>query len=641
MSNLTRSISGSIHGDPWDAYLGALTPIRLIALLVVYVATWLLLTPYAGLTHDAQVYAFQALARHDPEGLGQDIFLRFQSQDAYTVFPALYAWLIAAIGPESAAAVLTFAFHWMWFVAAFLIARELLGTRLALLALGLLIAIPAPYGGQRVFHLAEPFLTARLPAEVLSLLAIWAFLARRRILGAGFICMALLVHPLMAFPAALLCGFLWADEWRPNKVTIPLLSAAVVCLAVVGSYVLGGDSAVMSPDWVATAHSRSAFLFLDRWLPVDWNHTLLSLLTVMLAIVTKSSGSIPRLARSALFLGLAGLVLAFIASELLHLKLLMQGQPWRWLWPVRFLAIVSLPATVFAIWHRGGAGQGAALLLVSAWLTVSPVGTRSTALTMMPTILAVAAIILCLAGSQVPESTRTLARRGGLAVLAVVLGAVIVIAALGLAVSAKQGRQNAAEVTRVVLNLITPAVILLTLTWYALIRLRRPATAGAILVAGLGALVFAAPLAAEKWTMRQYENARQSFADWRALIPQHAEVFWWDGLREVWFLLDRRSYLTLSQGGGVVFSPQVSAELRRRAQVTKDFVHPGYWFNEAAPGDMEPRTLTHGILASTCRDPELGFVVSTDDIGLNAPRAEWPTPGHYVYLYDCAIFRSG
>jgi hypothetical protein len=513
--------------------------------------------------------------------------------------------------------------------------------RLALLSLGLLIAIPAPYGGQRVFHLAEPFLTARLPAEVLSLLAIWAFLARKRMLGATFICVAILVHPLMAFPAALLCGFLWADELRPNSLTVPLLSVAVVCVAVAGSFVLGGDNAVMAPDWVATAHSRSAFLFLDRWLPADWNHTLLSLITVLLASVAIPSGMVPRLARSALCLGLAGLLLAFIASELLHLKLLMQGQPWRWLWPLRFLAIVSLPATVLAMWRRGGAGQGAALLLVSGWLVVSPVGTRSTLLAVMPAILAIAATALCLAGSQLPESTRVLARRGGFGVLGVVLCAVVVTASLGLAVSAKEGPQTAMQAMRIVLNLITPAVVILSLAWFALAMFRWQPTAFVILAVGLGMMVFAAPVASEKWTLRKYEDARQSFADWRALIPEHAEVFWWNGLREVWFLLDRRSYLTLSQGGGVVFSPQVSSELRRRAQVTRDFIDPGYWFNEAAPGDMEPNTLTHRILVSTCRDPALGFVVSTDDIGLDAPRAEWPTAAHYVYLYDCAKVRPG
>ena len=45
-------------------------PFRLIVLLLVYVASWLLLTPYAGLSHDAQAYAFQALARLDPGVLG-------------------------------------------------------------------------------------------------------------------------------------------------------------------------------------------------------------------------------------------------------------------------------------------------------------------------------------------------------------------------------------------------------------------------------------------------------------------------------------------------------------------------------------------------------------------------------------------
>ena len=49
------------------------------------------LTPYPGVTHDGQGYALQALARLDPAVAGGDIFLRFQLQDDFSVFPRLQA----------------------------------------------------------------------------------------------------------------------------------------------------------------------------------------------------------------------------------------------------------------------------------------------------------------------------------------------------------------------------------------------------------------------------------------------------------------------------------------------------------------------------------------------------------------------
>ena len=616
------------------------SPLQMAVLLALYIGLWLLMTPYAGLTHDAQAYAFQAIARHDPAGIGQDIFLKYQSQDSYTLFPVVYSWLINALGLETAAVTLTLPLHLLWFAFAFLVARALFGNRLGLLCLGLLIVIPAPYGGQRVFHLAEPFLTARLPAEVLVLVAIWSLLTERRAVMIVSLLAALLVHPLMAFPAALLCGLFWADQWRETKFTLPIAGIGIVVVSIVGSLALGGADAIMASDWVANAHSRSAFLFLDRWLPSDWNHTLLSLLTLLLTALALPSGPATRIAWSALSLGIAGLALAWIAGEIWHLKLLMQGQPWRWLWLVRFFAIVTLPATLLVMWRSDSAGKGAALFLVAAWMAVAPVGTRNATVTLMAAILATASFAIWMARARVPNSTSRLFYLGGYAVLGIVVAAVAVIASLGLAVKGQSGAQSASQIAVLVLNLIAPAIAVTVAGWFLTMRTGRTLGPAVVLVIGVALIGLGTPGAAERWSQRRYEGAAwESFADWRAMIPAGSEVFWWDGLRETWFLLQRRSYLTLSQGGGVVFSGDVGRELRRRADVARDFMDPGYWFNEADRNVSTPYPLTTQILGSMCRDTMLGFVVGAENIGANAPRKEWPQAGHYIYLYDCSQFR--
>jgi hypothetical protein len=548
--------------------------------------------------------------------------------------------LIGTLGVETAAVVLTLPLHALWFMCAFLVARELFGTRLALLCLGLLVTIPGPYGGQRVFHLAEPFLTARLPAEVLALLAIWSILTGRKVVMTLSLLAAFLMHPLMAFPAALLCGLFWVEQRYPTTLTMPAATVTIVVVAIVGSVALGGTDAIMEPDWVATAHSRSAFLFLNRWLPSDWNHTLLSLLTLVLAALTLRSSAAARIVRSALWLGIAGIALAGIASELWHLKVLMQGQPWRWLWLARFLAIAALPATLLTMWRTDAASRGAALILLAAWMAVAPVGTRSALVMMLATILVSASLVLWLARARLPESTQRLVLRGGYAVLCVVLIAVAVIASLGLAVGGRSGPQSVQQVAVLLLNLIAPAIVVAATGWFMTMRSPRPIGPAVVLLAGLALISVAAPAATERWTLRKYEGASwDAFADWRTRIPTGSEVFWWNGLRETWFLLQRRSYLTLSQGGGVIFSDDVARELRRRADAVQDFMDPGYWFNEARPGVSSPRALTSATLASMCRDTTLGFVVATEDIGADAPRKQWPATGGYIYLYDCSRFR--
>lgn len=638
--HVTRS-TGDLAPNVWRiSNIGAL---ELLALLLLYTALWFLLTPYAGLSHDAQAYAFQALARLDPAVLGQDVFLKYASQDRYTIFPTIYASLIQSFGLESTASVLTLACHLLWYGTAFLICRRLFGTGLALLCLALLVTIPGSYGGQRVFHFAEPFLTARLPTEVVSLVAIWAFLCGARLVALILLVIGALIHPLMAFPVLLFVVLLWIDDLRPWRLAMPHAAVGIVVGAIAGSLLLGGATATMNDEWVRMAYTRSGFLFLDSWKPVDWNHTLTGLLTLAVASLVLAEDYGRAIARAAFWIALTGLLLAAFASEVWNLKILLQGQPWRWMWLGRFIAIALLPATLWTAWSSGTAGRATALLLAAAWLAVEPVSSRALAPAIMGALLAASALCIWLARARMPASTQILLQRGAAAVLALVLVAVAVTASLR--VQMLHAGQDIPLVTQrllMVVSLVTPAVLIAMAAWATVQCVRRTIAALAVAAVGCLLMVPAVPYAATQWTDRPYSGTNfEKFADWRAAIPHDAEVFWWDGLREVWFLLSRRSYLTLSQGGGVVFSGDVSTELRRRAANTAAFIDPGYWFNEPESLAAKPKPLTREILGHVCRDPVLGFVVSRDDLGTGAPRKDWPTSGKQVYLYDCNNFREG
>lgn len=146
----------------------------------------------------------------------------------------------------------------------------------------------------------------------------------------------------------------------------------------------------------------------------------------------------------------------------------------------------------------------------------------------------------------------------------------------------------------------------------------------------------------KEWTARPFSAAAHAaFADWRAEIPEDSEVLWYDNLRETWFLLERRAYLTRSQSGGIVFSEELADEIVRRALVLEPYIDKNFWFISVADDKIKPRPLTAGILQSICRDPELGFVVSEDDIDLATASREWPAPGDQLYLYNCVNFRDG
>src|SRR5579863_9647790 len=79
------------------------------SLALLLFVLWVLMRGYQGFAGDAQIYAFQALARIHP-ALSADLYLQNTSQDQYTVFSPFYAWVIGWVGLDSAARLLTLFF---------------------------------------------------------------------------------------------------------------------------------------------------------------------------------------------------------------------------------------------------------------------------------------------------------------------------------------------------------------------------------------------------------------------------------------------------------------------------------------------------------------------------------------------------
>jgi hypothetical protein len=160
-------------------------------------------------------------------------------------------------------------------------------------------------------------------------------------------------------------------------------------------------------------------------------------------------------------------------------------------------------------------------------------------------------------------------------------------------------------------------------------------------LAAVALALSALPGAVKTWVAESYStHERQAFSDWRNLIPVDAEVLWPDGLQETWFLLGRRSYLTVSQLGGIVFSAEVAREARRRAEVLAALVPPGHWFIDPSAAGTKPAPLTAAVLFRICVPGGPGFVVDDEYLGIHVAEIEWPTLAKFRYLYDCAAVRQ-
>jgi hypothetical protein len=613
--------------------LGAL---GVASLVVAYVSLWLVTGRYWGLEHDAQLYAVQALAKLNPAVLPGDLFLRFQSQDEYTLFPYVCAAAIRWLGLDHGAAMLTAAMTLGWYWAAWHFARRLVGVRQAWLAVGLLFAIPGWYGAGHVFRTAEPFLSARPAAEALCLAALALVLGGHRVVTVLVIGVAFLVHPIMAMPGALVCvAIVIHERWSQRTYGWPFISIVAGLVIIAGATLLGGSGALMTDPWLADVRHRSDFLFPTGWSVADRQTAVVPLLTTLLA-ARYLTGQARMVALASFWVGATGLMLAVLADAAVPLTVIVQGQPWRWIWPSAVVAVVLLPATVLAAWYRGGVDRAAVMLCCSCWVLLQ----WSSAEELQP--IGVAGLLICLAcilsylrRRPSDRVSRLLVWGAGLSLAGAAVGLSLSVLAL------VRGRFNLGidpapvQFAGDVLAMPVAAALAVIGAWTVTIDRFRRLACISVAAAGAALGTAAAPGAVAAWTTESFgAPERAAFAGFRSIVPTHAEVFWWDGLPETWFLMERRSYLSLSQLGGIVFSEPLAGEARRRGSILAPIVQPGYWFAEQ--GVARPQRLTRDILSRICVPGGPDFIVSGADLGQALARVEWPTGAKSRYLYACA-----
>lgn len=608
--------------------------VAVASLLLVYAALWTVARPYRGLVHDARLYAVQTLAKIQPGIFSDDLFLRFGSQDNFTLFPLLYAPLAGAIGIEQAAALLTLVFSAMWLALGFLVARELVGARLALLSLGALIVIPGWYGAYEVFQVGEMFLSARLPAEVLAMGALLACLRRRHGLCVLLCAGSVMVHPLMAIPMIGLLMLTTVREYAgPGAARLAVL--AVVLCGAMATVVMPTEPVEMYAEWLAVLETRSTFLFPALWRLVDWQEQFLVLLTLVLAARTMEATRNRQLAVCAAWVGAAGIVLAVIAAALPEHPTLLRAQPWRWMWVPCMLAILVLPALLNGLWHRGAGTpeRAAGVLLASAWLLGSSGGG----------LVAGAALIVWFAGNRLAPNSRPWVTRGAWVTLVAVLAGVAVTS-LQFAGYSFDTNRDPAWIQRTI-NLLGPtasSLIVVAGCWALATSGRGRSNATALTVLALAALATLGPRAARNWTEAEYSGASHAaFATWRSVIPERAEVLWTGNAIGTWLLLERRSYFSTDQLAGLLYSPRMTGELKLRAAALSPLASPGWWTMAEVGEEARPRDLTVEILSAVCEAPGLDFVVSRHDVGGAVSRVRRLGHEIEVYLYDCRNWRTG
>jgi len=618
---------------PTGAPRAAQQKIRILCILVFLSTIWLLMRGYQGLTGDAQLYAFQALARIFPN-LAADLYLRNTSQDKFTIFSCFYAFFIEIFGVEKAARLLTLVISTWLLAAAWSLARALGHHRNAWLATAFIMILPSDYGASGVFHFTERFLTARLMAEALIVTALACHFLGKRRLALLIACGSLFVHPLIALPGLLVLLCLWLPL-TTSALTAMACVIAVLGLAAAASYshALGGVFVVMDNSWLEVVRERSQFLLLQIWSTRDWDLNLRPFLYLAFTSIVVEDARIRKLCLTAIVVGVAGLAIALIASLVGPIALLVQGQAWRWVWIAGFTATMLLPITIFAVWREATCGPLCVILLIVGWAEPA----------------SAAGVVLSLAiwtqRSHIGCKTARLARW-----IAGLLAVGVLAWALARSWTIVESPASQAQHLRDIFALRIPALLLTLIVW-RVVQTSRTSWGPVLTCAMLAALAASVwPLAFKSRATFDPRSGRKEFPEWINAIPSTSSVLvapQRDVGEFVWFELGRPNYLSVDQSSGVVFSRATALEIKRRSEVLLPLMDPSWKIRSALRASAtngskavpSSRPLTAANLVEVCRDPELGFVLAPQDVGFDPLRHERPDAWKGWNLYDCGRVR--
>ncbi len=348
-------------------------PVTLFLLLLALNAV---VRPYSNCTHDARLYSLQVINQAEGGAYVDDVFLRYGSQDQYSIFSRIVAPLVALGGLRSTFFVLYLIFNTIFLWGLFRLVRMLIADPfVSTTALIYLVSAELYYGGHNIFTVHEQFFTPRLIATGLALHAMERLLSQRFAVSFVLLAIAMLFHPLMAFGGVLI----WIGFLARLLMNDRVFSASLVVASVLGVLLLSFPPLALrvfgeiDDDWHDMIRLAVQYNYPDSWGISDWlNHLFMFALSAAGACWLYRADPIrSRFLGIATLIGVIGLAATFVAS-LSPYALLFQGQPYRAVWILKILQ-APLGFMIFARCCQSAAllPRVTAIALAAFFLTVS------------------------------------------------------------------------------------------------------------------------------------------------------------------------------------------------------------------------------------------------------------------------------
>jgi hypothetical protein len=620
-----------------------------LCLYLIIATLWLATRPYVGVIHDSRFYTVQALSALLPGRFADDLYFRYGSQDQFTLFTLAYKPMLAVLGLSKAALILAIIGQCFWIACLVYFVRGVLRDgRMALIAVIMVVVLPSgPF-----LNYGEQFLTPRLFAEALTLLALGSMLRGRPFPALLLLGLSATIHPLMTLPGfAVLFVYQAAGRriwWALGA--LPIIAA--LGLATWGIQPFARLFQTFDPAWFAVVRVRDFFCLLTEWTAFQWLKIcyLFGLATLGLAVADPTER---RFIVAVLAVALGGLVLTMVGGDLLRNVLVVDAQQYRATWLLAVTANLFVAPLIFRIgWSCASSLTRVALAFAVAMLIVTtfvPMGY----LIAMPIMACTGLLTIWERGRNRP--IHAVPNMFGLIIVG--LGGGITLCLLysylvSIEVWPSLFWQTARGIGLTVAALAAAAIYL---SADGRVAVGRPLT---VFSAGLVAIAAFGWYQRTPWTTF-IETADIAPASLSALLPAQGSVYWEGDVRVPWFVLKRASYFSCPQGTGALFFRGTAISYGHRYEIFKPLQTLDFGEARSCPLAERPEDASYNReeLVSICKEePELGAMVLTRPV-LNAPGREWISPVEFedfrpidgrlrvfttdrFYVYSCADLRS-
>jgi hypothetical protein len=607
---------------------------------LIFLSMWIVTHAYLGVIHDARLYTIQALNSLEPGRFAEDLFLKYGSQDKFTLFTTAYKPLVAAAGPWAANLLATIAGDLLWLVGLGFLMRTLFARRREFLfASAAVILLQAGYGGDGIFRYGEPFATPRLYAEALAMIALGFALRGRPALSALFLISSTALHPLMALGGAGVIVVFAALHDRRVWILVGLAAGAGVLLALAGVDPFGRALIQFDDAWFRVVLHRCDYAFLGRWHGGDFSRVVV-VFSVFAVAYRLGESRERRLLIALAIVALAGLLATFIGCDVLHNVLIVDLQPWRALWLASvlanaFVAIVAIrlpEKSLCKILLAVAAAASAASVFIFAFVPLAP-----------PLMIIACTAVMIELHRKSPLSG---------AMRPIVLGGSAMVAGLGL-VGVYWSSSHQLHFPLVALGAGIEIVAVALLVMAVRRRGRRVITLASCVILPMA---IASAGQVEAWQTYVFAPSRDDGL--RAFVAGSGRLYWEgdSGLKLLWFKLGVPEYFSCVQSAGVMFYRGTAEDYSRRGNAlrllnSRDFEDQqgGFCLEKSVPLAHGPQSRKQ--VATVCRLlPDLDTLVLNQAVpGASARVWRAPAFAEYeqldatkvstFYRYSCADFR--